>query len=95
MAQRRRSAAAIEARVGEDALRGDGTVQQIAWRHGAHSNQASQRKRNASENLAESFERREKAGLEPQSRLLGAVPLGVGCPDRGSRRNRFSRGCAR
>ena len=75
MAQRRRSAVAFTVRVAKDALRGDGTMQQIAWRHGAHSNQASQRKRNASEKLAELFERREKAGLEPQSRLLALSRL--------------------
>ncbi len=75
MAQRRRSAAAFEARVREDALRGDRPVQQIAWRHGAHPNQASQLTRNASEKLVELVERREKAGLEPQSRLLALSRL--------------------
>lgn len=75
MAQRRRSAAAFEARVGEDALRGDRTVQQIAWGHGAHPNRAGQRKRKASEKVTELFKRREKASLEPQSRLLALPPL--------------------
>ncbi len=75
MAQRRRSAAAFEARGGEDALRGDGTVQQIAWGHGAHPNQAGQRKRKASEKVTELFERRENAGPEPQSRLLAMSRL--------------------
>lgn len=63
-------AAAFKAQVAEDALRGDRSVRQIARKHGGHPNQASQQERKGSEKLVELFERRPKAGPEPQGRLM-------------------------
>lgn len=54
---------------------GERTVLHIAWKHGLHPNQASLRKHKASEKPVELFERRPKAGLEPQRRLPAVASL--------------------
>ena len=64
MAKRRTFTAAFKARVAEEALRGDRTVQQIAARHAVHPNQVSQWKRKASEGLVTLFERGAKTGRD-------------------------------
>ena len=56
MATRRESPGGFKPRVAKDASWGNKSIQRIAARHYVRPNQASQRKRNASEGLVEMFE---------------------------------------
>ena len=53
MTRRRRFTADFKARVALDALRGDGTVQELAAKHEVHPNQVSTGKRQAIDGLSE------------------------------------------
>ena len=56
MGRRRRFTGEFKARVALEALRGDKTVQEIAWKHKVHPNQVSTWKRRAIEGLGGSAE---------------------------------------
>ena len=70
MAKRRAFTAAFKARVAEEALRGDRTVEQVAAMHGLHPSLVRQWKRKASEGLVELFERGAGAGRDQQEEQI-------------------------
>lgn len=75
MTTRRRFTGEFKARVALEALRGDKTVQEIAWKHKVHSNQVSTWKRQAIDGLREVFSNgadRERQDRETEVRDLHA-----------------------
>ena len=64
MAKRRTFTADFKAMVVREAMRGERTLRQVAAKHGVHPNQVSRWKREATERLAELFERGTSAGQD-------------------------------
>lgn len=58
MKTRRRFTAEFKAKVAFEAIRGEGTISELAARHQLHPNQITQWKRQAIENLARAFDDR-------------------------------------
>jgi transposase len=56
MKTRRRFAAEFKAKVALEAIRGEGTISELATKHQLHPNQITQWKRQAIENLAKAFD---------------------------------------